>query len=115
MTKKDDSYTDVLLEDINSKFDFLVESVGGMQDNVKKIPKMAEQLEKLEYDMSMVKMVTRVTNDDMKLVKIRTERLEGDVKDIKSATSRIENKLDATADKVDDHETRIVQLEQKPA
>ena len=88
--KKDNNYTDILLEDIRDQNRAVLEAVGAMQDHVKLIPKMSERLEKLEYDMVAVRMATRVTNDSIKLIKIRTEKLE-------------------------EHETRITKLEQKAA
>ena len=36
-------------------------------------------------------------------------------KDVRADLNRIENKLDATVDKVDDHEVRLTNLEQTPA
>ena len=88
--KKDNNYTDILLEDIRDQNRAVLEAVGAMQDHVKLIPKISERLEKLEYDMAAVRMATRVTNDSIKLIKIRTEKLE-------------------------EHETRITKLEQKAA
>ena len=38
-----------------------------------------------------------------------------DVDELQATANRIENKLDATADKVDDHEFRLKRLEKKPA
>lgn len=83
------NYTDVLLEDINSKFDAVLEVVGGLQTNVNKIPKMAERIEKLESDMSLVKLATRVTSNDMNMVKIRTEKLERILEDVTDLQKRI--------------------------
>ena len=88
--KKDNNYTDILLEDIRDQNRAVLEAVGAMQDHVKLIPKISERLEKLEYDMAAVRIATRVTNDSIKLIKIRTEKLE-------------------------EHETRITKLEQKAA
>ena len=88
--KKNNNYTDILLEDIRDQNRAVLEAVGVMQDHVKLIPKMSERLEKLEYDMAAVRVATRVTNDSIKLIKIRTEKLE-------------------------EHETRITKLEQKAA
>lgn len=87
------NYSDVLLEDINSKFDAIMEVVGSMQDKVKRIPKMAERIEKLEDDISTIKLVTMSTQSDTSLIKIRTEKLE------------------AVQDKLDDLESRLKVLE----
>ena len=87
VNKKD--YTDVLLEDINSKFDAVLDAVSGMQDNVKRIPKMAERLEKLEDDMATVRMVTIATSNDTNLIKIRTEKLENILEDVTDLQKRV--------------------------
>lgn len=88
MGSKND-HTDVLLEDINGKFDAILEAVGTMQDQVKKIPKMAERLEKLESDMNMVKLATMGTSGDLKLIKIRTEKLENILDDVTDLQKRV--------------------------
>lgn len=72
----DTDYTDILLEDINGKFDAILEAVGSMQDQVKKIPKMSERLEKIESDLVAVKLDASLTRSDTKLIKIRSEKLE---------------------------------------
>jgi phage-related tail protein len=90
------NYSDVLIEDMNSKFDAIMEAVSAMQDNVKKIPKMAERLEKLESDMSIVKLTTRVTSDDTKLIKIRTEKLENIQEELLDLQKRVKA-LESTA------------------
>lgn len=79
----------MLLEDINSKFDAVLEVVSGLQTNVNKIPKMSERIEKLESDMSLVKLATRVTSDDMNMVKIRTEKLENILEDVTDLQKRV--------------------------
>jgi len=90
--KKD--YSEVLIEDFNSKFDAIMEAVGAMQDSVKKIPRMAEQLEKLESDMSLVKLATKVTSENTNLIKLRTEKLENiqdDLADIQTRVKALES------------------------
>lgn len=74
MAKKD--YSEVLLEDMNSKFELILEAVGGMQDQVKKIPKISERIKKIEHDLSAVRLDTSMTHSDVRLIKIRTEKLE---------------------------------------
>lgn len=39
------------------------------------------------------------------------QSIKADIVDLKATTTRIENKLDATANKVNDHEVRIGRLE----
>ncbi len=90
--KKD--YTDVLLADISSKFDAVLEAVGGMQDQIKKIPRMAERIEKLGSDMLTVKIAVRTISNDTELIKIRTEKLEqlqDEVNDVQKRVKAIES------------------------
>ena len=75
-------YTDVLLEDINSKFDAVLDAVGGMQGNVKKIPGIVEKAERLEDDMATVKLVTKETNHDVKNIKVRVEKIDKQIDEL---------------------------------
>ena len=70
-----------------AKFDMILEVVGQMQDDVKRIPKMAEDIEKLEHDMSIVRLATTSTQSDTELIKIRTEKLES-IQDVFADPSR---------------------------
>lgn len=91
---KSNNHTDVLLEDINSKFDAVLEIVSSMQDKVAKIPKMSERLEKLESDMAFVRLATGETLEDMQMIKIRTEKLEAiqdQVTDVKKRLKVLES------------------------
>ncbi len=98
MAKKD--YSGVLLEDMDDKIDFLIDVMKGMQESTKKIPKIDERLEKIEYDIPAIKFTTKMTNDDMKLVKIRTEKLQEGLEEFKT-----------DAKQLIDHEKRLVKLE----
>ena len=83
------NYSDILIEDFNAKFDAILEAVGAMQNHTKKIPKMAERLEKLESDMRLVKLASMGSSDDLKLIKIRTEKLE----DIEGELTNLRNRV----------------------
>ncbi len=83
------NYTDVLLENINSKFDAVLDAVGGVQANVNKIPKMAERIEKIESDLLIVKLDASITRNDVRLIKIRTEKLEEISDEVKSLQKRV--------------------------
>ena len=93
---QDDHYEGALIEAMDDKINFLVDAMKGMQDNINKIPKIDERLEKIEYDIPSIKFATRMTSDDMKLLKIRTE------------------KLNDIADQLKDHKKRIIKLETVP-
>ncbi len=88
MAEKKD-YSEVLLEDMNSKFELILEAVGGMQDQVKKIPKMAERLEEIEHDITSIKLDTSITRHDVGLIKIRTEKLEEIQDEVKDLQKRV--------------------------
>ncbi len=94
---KDKDYSDVLLEDIRDQNKAILQPSGDMHDTVKKVPEIAESVEKLEYDMSIVKLATTATTQDIKLIKIRTEGLEDGMS------------------KLDKHEKEIQILKQKVA
>lgn len=85
----DKNYTDALLEDMNSKFELILEAVGGLQVQVKKIPKMAERLEKIEHDVNVIKLDASLTHNNTKIIKIRTEKLENIQDDLKSLEKRV--------------------------
>lgn len=89
-----DAYADVLLEDINSKFDAVLEAVGGMQDQNKKIPKMAERIEKMEHNIAAIKLDASLTRNDVSVIKIRTEKLESlhdEVSDLQKRVKTLES------------------------
>lgn len=50
---------------------------------------MAERIEKIESDMSLVKLAIRVTSDDMNMIKIRTEKLENILEDVTDLQKRV--------------------------
>lgn len=81
--------TNTLLKDMNSKFDAILGAVGGMQDQIKKIPRMSERLEKIESDLVAVKLDSSLTRGDTKLIKIRTEKLESIRDDITDLQKRV--------------------------
>lgn len=72
----DRNYTDVLLEDINGKFEFIVDAVGGLQDSVRKIPKMEVRLENIEKDVKVIKLVVKDTSKQLKSHENRITKLE---------------------------------------
>lgn len=86
--KKD--HTDVLLEDMNSKFDFIVETVGSMQKDVKKIPEIAGKIEKLEQEVMAVKLATTATNRDVKQIKTHVEKIDKQLDEIEERLISVE-------------------------
>jgi archaellum component FlaC len=90
----DNNYAEVLLEDMNGKFELILEAVGGMQDQVKKIPKMSERLEKIEHDVNTIKLDTSLMHGDTRMIKIRTEKLEDIQDELRGLKKRV-NTLEA--------------------
>ncbi len=50
-------YTGVLLEDMNSKMDAVVEAVGQINDQIKVLPAMQADLEEVKADVKTIKSV----------------------------------------------------------
>lgn len=83
----------VLQEAMSDDIEKILEALSLQQENIKKIPKIAERVEKIESDLIMVKMATSGVSGDLKLLKIRTEKLDGiidELKDIQARTSKLE-------------------------
>lgn len=76
----------VLVENMNDQFHRVLEAV---ENHTSKIPKMSERIEKLESDMSSVRLDTMVTRDSMKIIKIRTEKLDDLVDELKDHSARL--------------------------
>lgn len=66
----------VLLEDVEDKVDFLVDAIKGMQENVKHIPKIREDISELKQDVKVIKGVVRETNKDLQSLGKRATVLE---------------------------------------
>lgn len=76
----------VLVENMNDQFQRVLEAV---ESHTSKIPKMSERIEKLESDMSSVRLDTMVTRDSMNIIKIRTEKLDDIVDELKDRSARL--------------------------
>lgn len=73
---KDDKYTDILLEEIRSQMGAVLEIVSSMQENVKHIPVMREDIADLKSDVAVIKAAVKDTNHDLKFLERRVDRLE---------------------------------------
>lgn len=62
---KDDDYMMALLENINGKFDFLVEILAPMKKQTDKIPKIQEDIEEIKNDIKVIKFATMKTNQNI--------------------------------------------------
>jgi hypothetical protein len=58
--------TNILLEDINGKFDFIAEAVGQIQDQVKVLPTIQKDIEEIKTEVKAIR--ATVTNHEKRLV-----------------------------------------------
>lgn len=64
-----------------------------------------------ELEINLHKAMGEFTQEILGALSPEIQSIKADIVDLKATTTRIENKLDATANKVDDHEVRIGRLE----
>jgi methyl-accepting chemotaxis protein len=67
-----DNQFGVLLEDMNSKMDGVVEAVGQVQDQVKTLPTMQSDIEEIKTDVKAIKAV--VTDQDRRVTELENAR-----------------------------------------
>ena len=90
MTNKND-YSDILIEGFNSKFDAILEAVGSMKHDVKRIPGIEEKVDGLRREMRTVKLATTDTNRDMKDVKAHIEKVDNQLIELEKRVAAIES------------------------
>jgi hypothetical protein len=61
---KSDNYTDVLLEEVNDKFDRIIDVVSQLQDELKRKPDR-EEFDELKSDVKVIKAALTDTNDQI--------------------------------------------------
>ncbi len=54
----------------------ILELLSSHKENFNKISLLAERLERIEYDMGLIKLSTGLINSELQLIKIRTEKLQ---------------------------------------
>ena len=72
---KDKDYTNVLLEEMNSKFDILIEVVGGMKDEMKTLAKQSD-LDEVKADVKVIKAAVTDVSDQVARHEVRISDLE---------------------------------------
>lgn len=75
MSQKD-HYAAVLLEDMNGKFDAIMEILIPMQEQVREIPKMKEDITEMKADIRTIKIAVTDTNRDLHKLERRVDVLE---------------------------------------
>lgn len=73
---QDDNYTNVILEEMNSKLDAVLEITIANQSKIDKIDKIEADVAELKADMKTVKRVLTDTNKDLRLHDRRITKLE---------------------------------------
>lgn len=72
---KDEGYLGVILEDMNDKFDRIIEAVGQMQDELQKKPDR-EEFDELKADVKIIKAALTDTNARVHDHEVRIAKLE---------------------------------------
>jgi wobble nucleotide-excising tRNase len=73
-----DNYTNVLLDDMNGKFDILLDGMKSMHDEMKTLAKQTD-LEVVKQDVKAIKLVLTDTNKQVQDHEHRVSRLEAKV------------------------------------
>ncbi len=76
MTKSEDNYTAVLLEEIRSQMQAVLEIAIDTRKKVSVLPTMQEDIAELKEDVKTIKHAVKETNQDLRLLKRRVTRLE---------------------------------------
>lgn len=78
MSKNNKSINDVavLLEDMNGKFDFMLEILVPIKKQTDRIPKIEQDIEELKIDMQVIKFAAQKTNQNVAVLDERVTRLE---------------------------------------
>lgn len=96
-------------------------NAGAIQQDIKNLSdKMDRQTTELRKEMREVmgeftQEILGAISPEVQEIKADIKDLKTDVDELKMVTTRIENKLDATANTVDDHEVRIGRFEHQAA
>ena len=70
------NYTDVILEDINGKFDLLLEIVVPMRKEVSEVKKMTDKIPEIQADIKTIKLALKQTNMQVRDHETRITKLE---------------------------------------
>lgn len=73
------NYTDVLLEDMNSKFDTILEIVTPLVQLPQQIRELREDIDEIKSDMMVIKVVAKDHSSWLKNHEVRLTKVEGTV------------------------------------
>lgn len=85
------NHNDILIEDFNSKFDAIMEAVGAMKDDVKKISGIEEKVDNLERDMGTLRVATAETNRDVKEIKAHVQKMDKQLDELEERLVAVES------------------------
>lgn len=84
---------------------------GFLQATLTKALSASEKRMEKRMERMIGQVVGEIVGDALQLISERFDKQDKEITALRDTTNRIENKLDATADKVDDHENRLKKLE----
>ena len=73
---KDDNYTNVLLEEIRSQMQAVLEISTDTRNKINVLPTMQEDIAELKDDVQVIKQAVTDTNKDLELLERRVTKLE---------------------------------------
>lgn len=72
---KDDDYTNIILEEIRDQNKAVLEAVGGIREELERVPKR-EEFDDLKQDVKVIKDAVTATNKDLDTLDQRVTMLE---------------------------------------
>jgi outer membrane murein-binding lipoprotein Lpp len=76
---KDDNYTAILLEDMNDKFDLIMEAIRPLQTLPAQVARLGEDVAELKSDMKVVKAAITDLTPQVNDIDVRVQRLESKI------------------------------------
>lgn len=76
---KDDDYTAILLEDMNDKFDLIMEAIRPLQTLPAQVARLGEDVAELKSDMKVVKAAITDLTPQVNDIDVRVQRLESKI------------------------------------
>lgn len=105
---KQEHYTQILLEDMNSKIDLMAEQHGSI---VEKLDRVTATTERLVVDVDVLKSIARTHSESIKRVENKVDNLEVKVDKLEVKVDNLEVKVDNLGVKVDKIDQRVTILE----
>ena len=110
MTNEQEHRLEVILEDMNGKFDLLLEGHASLDQKIDRVHDSAKD----DHRESMAMIKTVHDSLDEKIDSVRDE-LKGEMSELRGEMGELRGEVRAVGEKVDTHEGRITHLERKVA